>query len=70
MTKTKQINWRVVFNCNFKMWGDIIIAQFAAKQAEYPYFIWNDRVYDTATGEDTGYQKSDLDNHFLPGFRG
>ena len=32
-------------------WGHIDTFREAAKGVGYPYIYWNDRVYDTATGE-------------------
>jgi hypothetical protein len=27
---------------------------------EYPCFVWNDRIYDTESGKDTGYTVGDI----------
>lgn len=63
----KQINWSRVFN-TFKQYGDIAVAAKAAQDVGYPYFLWNDRVYDVDL-KDTGYQRRDLDSHLYPGYR-
>lgn len=47
--------WENVFNSSHNLHGFIVIAQGVAESAGYPYFRWNDRVYDTVTGNPTDY---------------
>lgn len=56
--KTAKVNWKNVFNTNHKIWGWFADAVDAAKKAEYPYMLWNDKVYTTNDNEfkDTGYE--------------
>lgn len=51
----EEFTWENVFNTSHKRYGFITIAQVTAETAAYPYFCWNDRVYSTSSGEDTGY---------------
>jgi hypothetical protein len=43
------MDWKQVFNPEYRWWGDIELIRTAAHNAKYPYFAWNDRVYDTLT---------------------
>ena len=54
--KTAKINWANVFNTTHKNWGWFSNAIDAAKEANYPYMLWNDRVYTTKNFNDTGYE--------------
>lgn len=49
-------SWKDVLNSratNAPWWGHILKFWEEAKRLGYPYFEWNERIYDTVTGEDT-----------------
>jgi hypothetical protein len=52
----KKINWSNVFNTSHHIYGDLATAWNAAKDAEYPYILWSDRVFETKEFKETGWE--------------
>jgi hypothetical protein len=55
-----ELNYYTVIHSKFAWVGSIMEMWKLAKKLEYPYFLWNDRVYTTADGEDTGKTIEDI----------
>jgi hypothetical protein len=55
------MNWSTVFNTSLGWWGSLNNAHAGAVAANYPYFAWNGRIYDTKTGQDTGQLVENLE---------
>ena len=53
------MDWKQVFNPQYRWWGEIELVRTAAHNAKYPYFVWNYRVYSTITYEVTSYVVKD-----------
>jgi hypothetical protein len=53
--KLAKINWENVFNTSHHLYGDISVAWDMAKNSDYPYILWNDRIYTTLEFKDTDY---------------
>ncbi|RWZ87275.1 MAG: hypothetical protein EO766_12180 [Hydrotalea sp. AMD] len=53
----KLIQWHNILNYKHlpKLGYSMYTFCQVAEQLGYPYFCWNDRIYDTETREDTGY---------------
>lgn len=56
-----KVTWQNVFDQKSGViWRHISAIKLAAFTAGYPYFLWNDRVYNTQSEEDTGWLRSDV----------
>jgi hypothetical protein len=51
----EKINWSNIFNPTHKNWGWFSTCYDAAKEAGYPYMLWNDRIISVVDGADTGW---------------
>lgn len=45
-----ELSWKNIFYYKHKLWESIEKCHKAAKEADYPYFCWNDRIYHTESG--------------------
>lgn len=54
--KQEKVTWETVFNTTHKKWGWLADAYEVAKNAEYPYFLWNDKVFTSLDATDTGWE--------------
>lgn len=52
----KYVSWSDIFNTNHSHFGLINKAQHAAVSYGYPFFMWNDVLYISATGQRTDYE--------------
>lgn len=55
MTPTEQPNFRNTLVPDYGWYGHISVFAANARNVSYPYFMWNDRVYDSKTERDTGW---------------
>lgn len=60
--KHKTITWENCLNTGFKLLGHISLAKQHADALGYPFFLWNDRVYEADGYRDTGYTAENLRN--------
>lgn len=59
--RTEVITWKNVFNYKAGA-NDIGAVKDWARLAGYPYFVWSDRIYHTASTKNTGLFAKYLDN--------
>lgn len=53
------LSWKNVLDCK-KTYGHISNMQKTAQLVQYPYFIWNGRVYVTSSGNVTNLLETDV----------
>lgn len=62
LSKSIKLSWENVFNTNHKWYGHLDLARRMATHSGYPYFCWNDCIYDTETGSGTGFTVETMKN--------
>jgi hypothetical protein len=55
------VSWKFIFNSSLSLYFIFDYARQAAKNADYPFFTWNDKIYETGTGKDTGINMTEYD---------
>lgn len=56
-----EIKWENILNSNHSHFDIELVVKRIAMKCGYPYYLWNGRVYETISGEDTNVTEQDLE---------